>query len=539
MSRSQRRSRSRAPRPQPSFARDLRGILRGLARAAAISSVGLAGCGLHHTTDGVGQSVPEDQRPGAQAGTGSAPGVAGTGMSPSTGAAGRPGPDMPGTAGIGMPPQAGTGTAGREVPPETDAGPPRPQPEEWMSLCSETDGVPSLLTGLRLAREIDHAAVYFTGTIELDIGNSMRSVHRMFSTGTPCESATDAAACQAAIESLLVPTTSCGVAWECDPFLLVTEGDEVSRVEENAALNALLGTVDTPTEAALVALLRGDQKITCPTSTTRPLRGTETRAVSDGYEVRTEWEDCGNGLFSRTVFVTADGAVEEIDSHEIAPSNCAVGRRPEGLRAYAPAVSRSALGAYFARAAALEAASVVAFERMARELAALGAPQELVASAARSALDEVRHTRAVTVLARRFGGEPGTPEIAPLAARSAQAIALENAVEGCVRETYGALVAHYQAQTAHDPVVRAAMAVIAEDETRHATLSWQVAEWLEPRLSHDERRAVHAARAAALATLRDELDAGIPRADMALIGLPEQPLAVALLDRLAGALALS
>jgi hypothetical protein len=269
------------------------------------------------------------------------------------------------------------------------------------------------------------------------------------------------------------------------------------------------------------------------------LRGTETRNVADGYEVRTEWEDCGVGLFSRTVFVSADGSVRELDRHEIGASNCTIGRRPEGLRACAPAASRSALGAYFASAAALEAASVVAFERMARELGELGAPQPLVAGAARSALEEIRHTRAVALLARRFGGEPAAPQVCPLAVRSAQAIALENAVEGCVRETYGALVAHYQAATALDPAVRAAMTVIAEDETRHATLSWQVAEWLEPRLSPEQRRAVHAARAAALAILRGELQDGLSPADRALIGLPGQQLAVALLDRLAGALALS
>jgi hypothetical protein len=48
-------------------------------------------------------------------------------------------------------------------------------------------------------------------------------------------------------------------------------------------------------------------------------------------------------------------------------------------------------------------------------------------------------------------------------------------------ETYGASLAHHQALCARDPQVRAVMTAIAEDETRHAALSWQVAHWLELR----------------------------------------------------------
>jgi hypothetical protein len=57
-------------------------------------------------------------------------------------------------------------------------------------------------------------------------------------------------------------------------------------------------------------------------------------------------------------------------------------------------------------------------------------------------------------------------------ARSLEELAVENAVEGCVRETYGALTAIWQARTAKDPSVAAAVRRIARDETRHAALSW-------------------------------------------------------------------
>src|SRR4029079_19106973 len=67
-----------------------------------------------------------------------------------------------------------------------------------------------------------------------------------------------------------------------------------------------------------------------------------------------------------------------------------VGRRPATLSPtnFAPATSR--LGDYLARAAHLEAASVVAFGALEAELRAHGAPPPLVRLAARSARDEVR-----------------------------------------------------------------------------------------------------------------------------------------------------
>jgi len=64
----------------------------------------------------------------------------------------------------------------------------------------------------------------------------------------------------------------------------------------------------------------------------------------------------------------------------------------------------------------------------------------------------------------------------------------EIAVEGCVRETFGALEATFQAKNANDPQIRRVMRRIAEDETRHAALAWRVAAWIEPRLSDRQRR---------------------------------------------------
>ena len=216
---------------------------------------------------------------------------------------------------------------------------------------------------------------------------------------------------------------------------------------------------------------------------------------------------------------------------------CGGGRRPPGLLASVVTKYSNPLGALFAEAARLEAASVPAFKLLARELTAHGAPAALIRAARSAARDEVRHTVATAALARRYRARAIKPTVAPLPRhRSLEAIALENAVEGCVRETYGALVALWQTRAAADPVVAAAMAPIARDETRHAELAWKVATWAAPRLSPTARRRVAKARAQAFADLRAEATRPVRAAQVALAGLPTPETAARLLAALESAL---
>jgi hypothetical protein len=189
------------------------------------------------------------------------------------------------------------------------------------------------------------------------------------------------------------------------------------------------------------------------------------------------------------------------------------GRRPEG---YGPAglpATGCELGLWLAQAAHTEALSVPAFARLARELKAHGAPRALVDDARRSAREERRHTRMMTALARRHGVRVARPS-APLPGhvRTLEAIATENAVEGCVRETVGALVARWQAGWARDARIRAAMTVIARDEARHAELAWQVDAWATSRLPGASRQGLAAARAQAFSTLQTEIQQSRPGA---------------------------
>jgi len=207
---------------------------------------------------------------------------------------------------------------------------------------------------------------------------------------------------------------------------------------------------------------------------------------------------------------------------------CTGGRRPAGYRrgrGCGPTVGR-----YLALQAELEAASVRAFSDLHDDLRALGAPAMLRRAAITAAADEVRHARTCERLARRHGATPVLREIAPAERRGRRQLALDNLVEGCMRETYGAVVAGYQARTAGDATVRRAMRVIARDEARHATLSWRIHAWLVPQLSVDERRDL----AAAAATAREELaSGGEPDVEVSrVLGVPDAVVASAVLAKL-------
>lgn len=154
----------------------------------------------------------------------------------------------------------------------------------------------------------------------------------------------------------------------------------------------------------------------------------------------------------------------------------------------------SGTGEALARRAYLEAVSVFAFERLERELLAHGAPIRLVRAASRARKDEVRHAMIQSRFARRYGSMPRRarrPASAPT--RRLFEIALENAIEGCVRETCGALVGLIEARTSTDPEYRRASRRIALDECRHAELAWAVHRWACSLLPDAERRRVEEA----------------------------------------------
>jgi hypothetical protein len=215
-----------------------------------------------------------------------------------------------------------------------------------------------------------------------------------------------------------------------------------------------------------------------------------------------------------------------------AHDGCAVaGRRPQGL---VPAQRHGReVADYLARCAHLEAASVLAFEELARDLTRLKAPAQLVAACLRAAGQEVAHARTVRELARARGAEPPAVQLRERALPSLLELALHNAVEGVVRESYGALQAIVSGRAARAADIRLAMAGIASDEAEHAALALQIAAWLRTRLSAEELLQISRARDAAIAELRRELDHEPAATLRAELGMPSRAQALRLIDALA------
>lgn len=319
--------------------------------------------------------------------------------------------------------------------------------------------------------------------------------------GSACSGAVDQASCRAKLAALQPPTRASlfekagfGMIW----YVVYTRGDDAGGVFDHAGLLALLGPIDAPAKAALVATQRGYSP-----QCERPW----IRVDGDGFTLLTllTLSNCPYRYADVLLHVAADGTVSELQRSERAPVMACAGRRPEGFALAAPTPTT---GAYFAQVAQLEAASIDAFEILRDELAAHGAPRALIDDADRAARDEVRHARAMGKLATRFGAAaPPRPVVARGPVRSLEAMAIENAREGCVREAYAALEAGWQARYADDLHVQRTLAGIARDEVRHAELAWQVAAWLDLQLDASARARVDQARTEALDELAEEVAA--------------------------------
>ncbi|WP_375758940.1 ferritin-like domain-containing protein [Corallococcus exercitus] len=358
---------------------------------------------------------------------------------------------------------------------------------------------------------------------------------RQAAAGIACQSATNKDACLNALEHLAVRSgfhEQC-IQWCGAYYLAVTRGDEVAAIDSLQSLRALLGSIDTAQEAALMAFASGLNPC-----------AREPRQLSDGATARPEGgftlsafsgSGCREDVLRHTLRVSVSGEVAEV-SREVAQKatqDCpVVGRRPAGLLVVESGAGDDARGRYFADVARLEAASIQAFLRLREELALHGADEALQDAALASAVDEVLHADVTGRLARRFGAVPPLPSVADVPPRALLEVLLDNAVEGCVRETFGALVAHHQALHAKDPEIREAMARIAEDETRHAGLSWDIDAWAASKLSPAERDSLREARRQALAVLRAEVAVPLDAQLTSDAGLPSPAVGLALLDSL-------
>jgi hypothetical protein len=243
--------------------------------------------------------------------------------------------------------------------------------------------------------------------------------------------------------------------------------------------------------------------------------------------------DAGSSEAGSTVIMEpGDANAPTVDVHlAYTLLNC-TGRRPEGFHHPRRTPTGRAMGRWLADVATLEAASVPAFRRLARELRAHAAPPHLVRGARESALDEVRHYKLTARSARARGAVVQLERSRRFPIRDLLSVATENVREGCVRETFGAVSAAHQAAHARDPELRALMTIISRDEARHAFLAWQIDNWARSVLPAPCRVLLDDAKRIASAELARAVAAASPPPRLAsAAGLPSGRSARTLLER--------
>jgi len=402
--------------------------------------------------------------------------------------------------------------------------------DDFEPVACGADGQTEYLAGVKPKDLADYVELRRLGD---QIGGGPSAVD---STGTKCANATDKAACEAKLAA--VAADKGFLVGDCADVcmhhvLIVNTGDEVQVLGTKEEVIAWLGPVDAPADAVLVASL-GGYSVAC----NQPDLG-GVRTAGSSYEVLgTSYTSTCSPIEEKlfVLGVSGDGKLTEVDSEVInADSGACIGRRPAGLL-QSGGRGTNAVGAYFANVARLEAASVYAFEALEEELLHHGAPAELVERARMARQDEVRHARVMQRVSARHGGRFEEPRVEKKPVRSLEEIAIENAAEGCVRETFGALVGMWQAEFARDLDVRRVMKHIAEDEARHAELSWAVDAWARQRLSPEAWERVEEARREALAEIEAEAERGYDDGLVEIAGMPGQAAAVRLARHFAQAI---
>jgi len=149
-------------------------------------------------------------------------------------------------------------------------------------------------------------------------------------------------------------------------------------------------------------------------------------------------------------------------------------RRASGL--HGP--TRTRLFAHWAQEASAECASVPAFLALARDLARVSAPTNLVQAALRAAREEAKHTRLCTELANKYADAPiaaMTPPVPKVVDSDLHSLlerlVLEAFWDGCVAEGSAAATARRATAATKQKSARKALNVIARDEQRHANLA--------------------------------------------------------------------
>lgn len=209
------------------------------------------------------------------------------------------------------------------------------------------------------------------------------------------------------------------------------------------------------------------------------------------------------------------------------------GRMPNGIQINdRNDTTQSSIASYLANMAAMETAAITAFEYLVRELTAYGAPETLIAQAQQAVDEEKRHAEMAGLLAAAHEATVPAVQIDDFMLRSMYEIALENAIEGCVNETFAAACGIWQSEYAQMPVFKKIIGYITDEEISHAALSWEIHHWLMPQLTPMQQQAISKAQIKAVDDLMTSFRQKGDPAQQSAFGLPDEASASVILSQL-------
>jgi len=409
---------------------------------------------------------------------------------------------------------------------------PKPDPNalapdsDWQGVSCNENNQKDLLSELNPTESIDGLLLYSVGG---QIGSYIEEAG-----GEPCAMASEATQCNETIDSLLHSFDS--------EALITTQGDTIQVLQSEYEIKAFLGQLNNPQKVFSWMHIHG-MTLSCKFNDSAVVTH-DNGQTWDG--VYTETTESCNPIIRERVRVKINvesWLITETDRSEIKRIDGAcIGRKPPGALSFRQSntqVNYHELGITFARHAAYEAASVIAFEHLEKELSMYGAPNDMLERIQIAAEDERRHAAQVELLAIRYGNqaEVFSVESAPL--RNLESIAIDNMSEGCIGESWGALIGLYQAENAKDPVIAETMHQIALEEVEHASLSWAIHDWIMPKLSVQASERVRVAQKSSLEKLIKKSTAPIEQSHVLLAGLPEPTIALHLAEKLTESLSVS
>jgi len=409
----------------------------------------------------------------------------------------------------------GTAVSGCDIAVDPNALAPSP---DWEGVSCDDDRTIDLLSDLAPLEEIDGIVLAQTG---VQIGRYRRPAG-----GKACINATDTELCNQNIDDLTQSYS--------ENIMIVTQGDTIQVLQTEADFQRILGDLDNKQKVFSWMHVHG-LRLSCTFEDSAVLDVANGQIWNGIY---TQITSSCSPLIEERVRVkidASDWSIVEFSRARIKEDEGAcIGRKPPGQVNFLDVeiADISSIGNVLARHAAYEAASVIAFVHLKQELSFYNAPVAILKRIDKAIEDEKRHALQVEILAQRYDRQIKKFDVDATPIRNLEAIAIDNMKEGCIGETWGALVGLFQAEHAKDKVIATTMYLIAVDEVDHAALSWEIHDWITDQLSEEACLRVEFTKKAALASLRLKAERPVEQNLSLLAGFPEPQTSKVLVDKL-------